>query len=274
MQYDPKQQQALHLARVGRDDTETSAIIRADLFQSTRPGWGGTLSARLYASACIFQSTRPGGAGLPGRQGADLPVQFQSTRPGWGGTRYRKARVQRRLYFNPPAPGGAGLPAVLIGGKVEDFNPPAPGGAGPGASIRPAAGGRFQSTRPGWGGTVRTFRINLVTRISIHPPRVGRDRKCGRHRDDQIYFNPPAPGGAGRGAASSPRCHLHDFNPPAPGGAGRHPGAGIHPAKSISIHPPRVGRDQEGISFGSLDEHFNPPAPGGAGRKTRRRRSI
>ncbi len=37
----------------------------------------------------------------------------------------------------------------------------------------------------------------------------------------------------------------------------------------ISIHPPRVGRDSSGWSWGGMDWNFNPPSPCGEGRRRR-----
>ena len=199
MQYDPKQQQALHLARVGQDDTETSAIIRADLFQSTRPGWGGTHREpgcrirhrisihpprvgrdapgyRCFFCLYNFNPPAPGGAGLRMMTACIRKAAFQSTRPGWGGTIHiSHFRGARWISIHPPRvgrdPSGARGPL-----EINYFNPPAPGGAGPDDAVTKAYVDRFQSTRPGWGGTVGLQRQDGHTGISIHPPRVGRDR--------------------------------------------------------------------------------------------------
>ena len=79
--------------------------------------------------------------------------------------------------------------------------------------------------------------------ISIHPPRAGRDNRAakpgGDHPED---FNPPAPCGAGR---FPPRTSypLPYFNPPAPCGAGLAATSSGIMSSTISIHPPRAGRD-------------------------------
>ena len=108
--------------------------------------------------------------------------------------------------------------------------------------------------------------VNTDFDISIHPPRAGRDygaastigggdsdfnppAPCGAGRWNPpvfrafiTYFNPPAPCGAGHTRAI---CFpsQQDFNPPAPCGAGL---PGLHQVirqVTISIHPPRAGRD-------------------------------
>ena len=78
----------------------------------------------------------------------------------------------------------------------------------------------FQSTLPVWGGT---FMVCLLSGLAL-------------------YFNPPSPCGEGL-LSYADDATQEDFNPPSPCGEGpyrarRSPGAG-----TISIHPPRVGRD-------------------------------
>ena len=190
------------------------------------------------------------------------------------------------------------------------FNPPAPCGAGP-----HCPGGRIDNQK-----------------ISIHPPRAGRDKSVCNHRPCTTDFNPPAPCGAGQHGLHTITVGNH-FNPPAPCGAGRHGatdrisgkayfnppapcGAGLvltcrrliligfqstrpvrggtvavemhstaprfqstRPVRGgtsrrqglqthvsiISIHPPRAGRDQVRWVKDNKRKHFNPPAPCGAG---------
>ena len=83
---------------------------------------------------------------------------------------------------------------------------------------------RFQSTRPVRGGTLYRVQVGAFRdRISIHPPRAGRDSSvllvtCA----NGLYFNPPAPCGAGL-------CGIKQ------GWGG----------EFISIHPPRAGQDKD-----------------------------
>ena len=158
------------------------------------------------------------------------------------------------------------------------------GGTTPNKFVFTASG--FQSTRPVRGGTLTLAKLMQDTAISIHPPRAGRDSKALRLCSCQRHFNPPAPCGAGRLCGRKSLAHS-DFNPPAPCGAGRRRmpytpsahhfnppapcGAG-HQRKSknqsnftISIHPPRAGRDSTPFSLKLASFNFNPPAPCGAG---------
>ena len=104
-------------------------------------------------------------------------TEFQSTHPVWGETKmvYEVQDTQRN--FNPPTPCGVGHR------HVSQFF----------VQIRP-----FQSTHPVWGGTATVRPFKTEKTISIHPPRVGWDRRR-EHGNDRIWnFNPPTPCGVGR----------------------------------------------------------------------------
>ena len=134
---------------------------------------------------------------------------------------------------------------------------------------------------------MRALAPTRTSRISIHPPRAGRDQIGSPAGWQRWHFNPPAPCGAGPAIRSSPHClaiiSIHPpragrdskgfragvqafhFNPPAPCGAGR-PQAKVVTSKGrISIHPPRAGRDSRSALYTRLAAYFNPPAPCGAG---------
>ena len=89
------------------------------------------------------------------------------------------------------------------------------------------------------------FRLYLCVcaNISIHPPRAGRDCQGFKGGDFPQDFNPPAPCGAGPAKETPCRPRYGHFNPPAPCGAGRSGAVRCRSARSISIHPPRAGRD-------------------------------
>ena len=257
---------SIHPPRVGRDTSSSCSRVNfsnfnppapggaghakhrwwkpLDSFQSTRPGWGGTWERPYHSTPVAFQSTRPGWGGTAHGSVYTRACIFQSTRPGWGGTLSISWNPGYYSDFNPPAPGGAGPVSSLLEGRDSNFNPPAPGGAGPAS----------YSYKKG------------VNNISIHPPRVGRDGDpAGGQRAGQD-FNPPAPGGAGPVLQGCGGARTNHFNPPAPGGAGLQSTALPENPPTISIHPPRVGRDRRTSTRQSGLSHFNPPAPGGAGR--------
>ena len=204
-------------------------MILRSIFQSTRPVWGATAIDEL-----AFQAQ-----------------QFQSTRPVWGATIGFADGHLVRHNFNPRAPCGARPPRTVI--------------------------------------------VRVASNISIHAPRVGRDRFYSHGISCGWNFNPRAPCGARRseicaldwaqlfqstrpvwGATVNPKHTLQairDFNPRAPCGARPFPaqkklgldlfqstrpvwGATGHPGSrwsppSISIHAPRVGRDQKTLHVGS-----------------------
>ena len=124
---------------------------------------------------------------------------FQSTRPVWGAT---NAKTNTRYFisdFNPRAPCGARLQGLRKRFNAGNFNPRAPCGA------------RHQLSRA----------YKSDKSISIHAPRVGRDRRMAVLKMLLPYFNPRAPCGA--------RPFVRDYF-----------GLGF----KISIHAPRVGRDR------------------------------
>ena len=145
-----------------------------------------------------------------------------------------------RNHFNPPAPCGAGPQRHLLASKSLDFNPPAPCGAGLRRLRYQWRVGHFNPPAPCGAG-----RFTWVTMCSVI-----------------WYFNPPAPCGAG---------HPSDWNTddPAPfqstrpmrGGTAADPD--VLPMGTISIHPPRAGRDQAlvgSIPYGFISIH--PPRAG------------
>ena len=124
-------------------------------FQSTLPVWGATDNLTVGGWLDLFQST--------------LPV--------WGATR------DMTFIFDLP---NISIHAPRVGSDgsgrkdfqhFEDFNPRSPCGerraAAPFRTFTPA----FQSTLPVWGATRAVMFVPLRSRISIHAPRVGSDRR-------------------------------------------------------------------------------------------------
>ena len=218
---------SIHAPRVGRDSSFRRCPCTAAAFQSTRPVWGAT--TRTTGRACRhgqFQSTRPvwgatraGSLSLSlstyfnprapcgarrlarsvasialiisihaprvGRDAADLGLhqclrQFQSTRPVWGATHGDFHNQNKAVHFNPRAPCGARL-----GFRFEqrllnfDFNPRAPCGARPGSKTGDIIGESISIHAPRVGRDRFQVVANQIVLISIHAPRVGRDgREC------------------------------------------------------------------------------------------------
>ena len=188
----------------------------------------------------------------PPRAGRDLPSNSELMRAA--------------IYFNPPAPCGAGRTTTLLCGLPIYFNPPAPCGAGQ-YILQPAqVNVKFQSTRPVRGGTEERIRLETLLGISIHPPRAGRAPSASAPRPRPPNFNPPAPCGAGlqdKYVKGNP-----DYISIHPPHAGRDYARFCLKShlSAISIHPPHAGRDPQNLPIDHLLEDFNPPAPCGAGR--------
>ena len=143
----------------------------------------------------------------------------------------------------------------------------------------------FQSTRPVWGATNTAPARRAASPISIHAPRVGRDRRAVSVNNPGIHFNPRAPCGARLkhppGKRDSSEISIHA---PRVGRDGSCTGCGtqflisIHaprvgrdaasssrrPSRPISIHAPRVGRDLPVQFCYVAERNFNPRAPCGA----------
>ena len=136
------------------------------------------------------------------------------------------------------------------------------------------------------GGTHKVFGTRSEWKISIHPPRAGRDNNCTLNMSLRpISIHPPR---AGRDQRNS--AYLADLvisiHPPRAGRDVWYRGGereclriSIHPPRAgrdflqttaaimywISIHPPRAGRDHD-TKLPPVGPHdFNPPAPCGAG---------
>ena len=127
----------------------------------------------------------------------------------------------------------------------------------------------------------------ICQKISIHPPRAGRDVVCAFRLIAISHFNPPAPCGAGRSLSfAGLSSERFQSTRPVRGGTERNQrrrstmSISIHPPRAgrdetalreggkrnISIHPPRAGRDLHDFMEIKRAAYFNPPAPCGAGR--------
>ena len=166
-------------------------------FQSTLPVWGGTTGpGDCITATADFNPPSPCGEGLFRPAGRGL-VQLISIHP---------PRV------------GRDWACLLPSGRPPYFNPPSPCGEGPNPNAYQEEDDAFQSTLPVWGGTIapggnvpNTRDFNPPSpcgegrrcavpacgpaRISIHPPRVGRDyRRLRVHDDYYISIHPPRVG--------------------------------------------------------------------------------
>ena len=101
----------------------------------------------------------------------------------------------------------------------------------------------FQSTLPVWGGTLDPVEEEKEVKISIHPPRVGRDGFSFRDIEWKlISIHPPRVGRDSHFLAVL--LVVHAFQSTLPVWGGTMGSVLADSAYIISIHPPRVGRDK------------------------------
>ena len=123
------------------------------------------------------------------------------------------------------------------------------------------AGCQFQSTLPAWGETPLAPTSTAAREISIHSPRMGRDRRKGgqRFRSSRISIHSPR---MGRDfAVNVYRFASKHFNPLSPHGERLSHGALVELMLPISIHSPRMGRDIWAMYARSVPSRFQSTLP-------------
>ena len=191
----------------------------------------------------------------------------------WGATEAEHfAGLHIRISIHAPRVGRDGA-SHMSSCRTGYFNPRAPCGARQYTDHTFCFVCEFQSTRPVWGATAGLFCQSQKFFISIHAPRVGRDSQLIFDKDESQYFNPRAPCGA-RPLIRRQSKRTSYFNPRAPCGARHTRTDEERSTAEISIHAPRVGRDQPPLPGRSSRRHFNPRAPCGARLKTTSPRSF
>ena len=161
------------------------------------------------------------GFGLCGRAAWEPLHRFQSTRPCEARRAVCRSWDYQRNHFNPRAPCGARLPCRTHPPTPSNFNPHAPCGARRTPSLKTLPKTRFQSTRPVWGATAR--------------PR----RRC----TPTTNFNPRAPCGARRYTCRFDYNNNNGFQSTRPVWGATRTQPPLACRFLISIHAPRVGRD-------------------------------
>ena len=190
----------------------------------------------------------------------------------------------RTRYFNPLSPHGERLwigPTMCTGCY---FNPLSPHGERRGHEARCSRPDQFQSTLPAWGETYRAGERVLTALISIHSPRMGRDRRRGDPEGREAISihsprmgrdaGPPASGGKARDfnplsphgerrEVQSPSPQNLDFNPLSPHGERHLRRVGGH-GRLVYFNPlsPHGERRRSGL-FRSVPWYFNPLSPHG-----------
>ena len=180
----------------------------------------------------------------------------------WGATVVSTRAHTLRCNFNPRAPCGARhRPSTFRTCRLH-FNPRAPCGARPYVTtLSPTGTYNFNPRAPcGARQTLMNDHYKRVV-ISIHAPRVGRDRLFHRARLLGLAFQSTRPVW-GATILFALGCFSHsDFNPRAPCGARPAPGALRRRSRTISIHAPRVGRDPRHLFQPTSDGKISIHAP-------------
>ena len=212
-------------------------------FQSTLPAWGETRRRfdTLLAEVISIHSPRMGRD--PAAWLCDLGEAISIHSPRMGRDRRPRRNPKCGKYFNPLSPHGERhdhRPPVHR--LPHHFNPLSPHGERQRIAAALGVEWTFQSTLPAWGETNQMEAILNGCSISIHSPRMGRDRIAGLAMRLERDFNPLSPhgerlglGGFGEGGG------LFQSTLPA-WGETRH-GEMQVPQAPISIHSPRMGRD-------------------------------
>ena len=124
---------------------------------------------------------------------------FQSTLPAWGETRRHAAGGAALLIsIHSPRMGRDTSPSpfCLLGSQFQSTLPA--WGETICLDIWPGTACRFQSTLPAWGETGSVSPRWGCGTISIHSPRMGRDRRRQPPSTSGFYFNPLSPHGERR----------------------------------------------------------------------------
>ena len=223
---------------------ETSVMARtnsAKQFQSTLPAWGETSYDRQYIPSPYFNPLSPHGERPSDTLLDDESLQFQSTLPAWGETDGGDAHGGGGGDFNPLSPHGERRaeperPAE----EPEDFNPLSPHGERRDEPEEGGDGDGFQSTLPAWGETSANINTNPRTEFQSTLPAWG--ETWIRH---------------GR------RWKPSGFQSTLPAWGETWPTAWVRPPAKISIHSPRMGRDEWPGEGCRPRPYFNPLSPHG-----------
>ena len=260
---------SIHSPRMGRDLSSCPRRLTATVFQSTLPAWGETFFAVKYNDCrrISIHSPRMGRDGTPTTPPSYGMISIHS--PRMGRDLYHGTERGPAPYFNPLSPHGERPTAAQEEAGIQYFNPLSPHGERPSPPRARGPPAPFQSTLPAWGETPLDFAWTICYKISIHSPRMGRDIIAGhtRYKAAQFQstlpawgetpapistptrgrnFNPLSPHGERRPAMAASTSPTY-FNPLSPHGERLRQNLYNHLRGHISIHSPRMGRDDESL---------------------------
>ena len=164
---------------VGWDQKTRKAGFISENFNPPTLGGVGLKRGCVVDAPLIFQSSHPGWGGTLFPDHRRRAAEFQSSHPGWGGTAPRWAyRGVCRISILPPWVGWDS-PDAITPVSVSIFQSSHPGWGGTRTIANKARQTLFQSSHPGWGGTSHPHSLRLFALISILPPWVGWDFLIG-----------------------------------------------------------------------------------------------
>ena len=146
---------SIHAPHAGRDQSCTIRKAQTRCFNPRAPCGARQHGFCITTASKMFQSTRPMRGATTGGDKQNYLYLFQSTRPMRGATFHGFTDGMSPMGFNPRAPCGARRLYHTLSVVLQ----------------------RFQSTRPVWGATLPLRPIHQQGAVSIHAPRVGRDRR-------------------------------------------------------------------------------------------------
>ena len=215
---------SIHSPRMGRDIVSPPDLGGRKGFQSTLPAWGETGRLKGYRRCVRFQSTLPAWGETSVNVPSLKPTAFQSTLPAWGETVQNQSRNQQgHISIHSPRMGRDPSPRQRSRSCCH-FNPLSPHG-------------ERRSPPTCKGGT------NDFNPLSPHGERPRSSAICAISSE----FQSTLPAWGETISAGGREAQRRNFNPLSP--HGERPEAAVTPAEQqgISIHSPRMGRDQSSV---------------------------
>ena len=165
--------------------------------------------------------------------------------------------------FNPLSPHGERRdysPAFVC---CINFNPLSPHGERLVVLVYSSVSGLFQSTLPAWGETEATKNLPPTVIISIHSPRMGRDRRPCQPQRFAPAFQSTLPAWGETRRPCQPQRFAPAFQSTLPAWGETELLPLLVTEGAISIHSPRMGRDLAVSGARWFAEDFNPLSPHG-----------
>ena len=233
---------SIHSPRMGRDEKKKMKKQQKTIFQSTLPAWGETEVANINKFFADFNPLSPHGERLGQRRQRRQRAGISIHSPRMGRDARATGKCSTATYFNPLSPHGERHDKTDFFRVSAYFNPLSPHGERPSHAENERRNNSFQSTLPAWGETRQDHASRELQPISIHSPRMGRDRRAVVMSQSERLFQStlPAWGETPRGFQRQRMRHISIHSPR----MGRDSASWKWPSKmGISIHSPRMGRD-------------------------------